>query len=146
MEFTVDNVQKDIKNRNTKQKAIILNCIKENVKEHITVDDVYELLKKNNHHVGQATIYRYLNQLESEGIVKKYSFMCKKGACFRYLGAKSKCKEHYHLMCDVCGEVKHIEDSSLQQLLDGLQKKHKFMINDTKTMFYGICKRCANAT
>jgi len=108
------------------------------------VDDVYEMLKKEKYPVGRATVYRYLNQLESEGLIKKYSFMQKKGACFRYLGEKSQCKEHYHLMCDICGKVRHIEEPRLQSLLRSIQAKHGFNIDDTKTMFYGTCSGCEN--
>ena len=143
-ECIVNSIQLDKKNRNTKQKALILDCLIENTHIHITVDDVCELLKARNAAVGRATVYRNLNQLESDGIVKKYTFMSKKGACFQYLGAQSICKEHYHLMCDKCGEVKHIEEHSIQKILHEIQTKYSFIINDTKTMFYGVCSRCSH--
>ena len=132
--------------RNTRQKALILECMKKNTHKHITVDDVYAILKEGEEPVGRATVYRYLNQLESEGMVKKYSFMQKKGACFRYLGEKSKCREHYHLVCDVCGKISHIEDDALEKSLKEIQQTHGFCIDDTKTMFYGTCKGCTDET
>ncbi len=138
------DANRDVISRNTKQKAMILSCIKENIHRHITVDDVYDLLKDNNNQVGKATIYRYLSQLEKEDCVKKYSFMNKKGACFRYLEEKSKCKEHYHLMCDICGIVMHFENNELQKALNIIQSNHNFEINDTKTVFYGMCRSCNN--
>lgn len=130
--------------RNTRQKALILECLQKNTHNHMTVDDVYAILKEGEEPVGRATVYRYLNQLESEGLVKKYSFMQKKGACFRYLGEKSKCHEHYHLVCDVCGKISHIEDDALEKRLKEIQQTHGFSIDDTKTMFYGTCKGCKN--
>lgn len=130
--------------RNTKQKSLILDCLKKNVHKHTSVDDVYDILKDCDCKVGRATIYRYLAQLENSGVVKKYSFLGKKSACFRYLDEKSKCREHYHLMCDICGKVRHVENEDLQLALDKLQQEHNFLINDTKTMFYGSCIGCAD--
>ena len=132
--------------RNTRQKALILECLQSNTHKHMTVDDVYAILKQGEEPVGRATVYRYLNQLENEGFVKKYCFMQKKGACFRYLGEKSKCREHYHLVCDICGKISHIEDEELQKRLQEIQQAHGFRIDDTKTIFYGTCKGCNDET
>ena len=130
--------------RNTKQRAIIMECLKYNTNTHITADDLYDILKSNDNKVGKATIYRYLAQLEKAGDVKKYDFLGKKGACYRYLCEASECREHYHMMCDMCGEVKHIENDKLQKVLSAIQKEQNFKINDVKTVFYGTCERCGN--
>lgn len=140
----MDNSKEQKTYRNTKQRCMILDCLKENVHAHTTAEDVYDLLKNNDNKVGRATVYRYLAQLESEGFVRKYSFIKKKGACFRYLGKESNCKDHYHLMCSICGTTKHFENSKLQGILGEINKKHDFLIDDTKTIFYGICERCKN--
>ena len=37
---------------------------------------------------------------------------------------------------------KHFENNELQTLLEKMQKDQNFIIDDTKTVFYGNCKRC----
>ena len=55
--------------RNTKQKDIILDILEHN-RIHPTMQEIYELAKKEDQNIGQATIYRNINKLvedESSG-------------------------------------------------------------------------------
>ena len=56
--------------RNTKQKELILKILDEN-RIHPTMQEIYELAKKEDQNIGQATIYRNINKLvEDESIIK----------------------------------------------------------------------------
>lgn len=55
----------------TKQKERILDLLKTCAGEHLTVSDLGKQLEENGTPVGTATIYRYLEQLTEEGVLRE---------------------------------------------------------------------------
>ncbi|MDD3241781.1 MAG: transcriptional repressor [Bacilli bacterium] len=121
---------------NTKQKEIILNYLKNNNKECITINEIYQKLNKE---VGKVTIYRYLEQLEKENIVNKYSLSNKESATYKFNGCLYN--NHIHLMCFKCEKIIHIDCKELEE---HIKKDHNFTPDMCKTTIYGICKECEN--
>lgn len=130
-------------NYNTKQKEHILNLLIENSSVHTTAGDIANYLRKQGTPVGIATIYRYLDQLAEDGIIRKYTIDNKTGACYQYMGEKSKCREHFHLKCLKCEKLFHVECSYLSELDKHILSHHEFTIDHTKTVLYGYCKECS---
>lgn len=127
---------------NTRQRDRINAYLQENSNRHITVDEIYDFFKENQHPIGVSTIYRYLDLLVDEGVVRK--FMVEKGspACYQYFGAVPHCHEHFHLKCDNCGKLFHVECSSLTQAAGEIEKSYGFKIDHAKTVLYGQCSHC----
>ena len=67
---------------NTKQKDTILNYLKKNEDKCLTINEIYSALVKDNN-IGLTTIYRFLNKLEEDNIIKKYTD--KKEATYQYI-------------------------------------------------------------
>ena len=67
---------------NTKQRQIILDYLIKN-DNHTTAADIERHLALCGKKVGMATIYRYLNKLSDEGVVRKFS--SESGACYQYI-------------------------------------------------------------
>mgnify|MGYP002508489816 CR=1 FL=1 len=44
--------------------------------------------------------------------------------------------------CTKCGTLYHVDCSSLLQIGEHLKEHHNFIIDHTKTVFYGICEKC----
>ena len=128
--------------RNTKQKNIILECIKEKSGEHMTAEDIADALKAKKMPVAKSTVYRYLGYLEEVGLVKKYIVSEQQPACYQYLGNDEKCMMHFHLMCQVCSQIEHFENDALQKNFESIKNKDGFFIDGRKTVFYGTCKLC----
>ena len=128
--------------RNTKQKEMILSCLKENSHTHVTAETVVEFLKSQNQSVGKATIYRYLTFLEEQGQVKKYLLPESHSSCYQFIGENSICNEHFHMMCDGCRKVVHFYNVALSNLVRQLNTENEFVLNDCKTVFHGLCKEC----
>ena len=58
--------------RNTKQKEIILDILKDKENMfHPTAGDLVKLVLDSNPSIGQATVYRNINKLVDEGILLK---------------------------------------------------------------------------
>lgn len=131
-----------VKKRNTKQKEIIINFLKENKDRHLTAEDILLELRKQSEEISQATIYRNLSELVKEGELRKYISDVAKKACFQYVDNVNKCSKHYHLICDECGSIIHFEGTELQKLKDKILNQNKFEVNLEKVVLYGKCEKC----
>ena len=100
----------------TKQKERILDLLKTCAGEHLTVSDLGKQLEENGTPVGTATIYRYLEQLTEEGVLRKYILDGKSSACYQYLGEHATCQEHFHLKCLSCGTLFHVQCTFLDEM------------------------------
>lgn len=132
------------KNYKTKQKEEILNYLKSVKNYHTTVQQISKHLQDLNTPVGVTTIYRHLETLVSEGIVKKYVLDGISGACFQYSEEDEFENTHFHFKCNGCGELIHFECKELEKLHIHLLNEHQMNIDLCKTIYYGICKECSN--
>lgn len=126
---------------NTKQKGLILDALKKS-QTHITADELIDMLKASSEKVSRATVYRYLKELEENGKVKKYALGEKNCSCYRYVDENSDCHEHYHLMCEGCGKLEHIESDVIKNFAENAKQIFGFEIDEGRTVFYGKCKNC----
>ena len=128
--------------RNTRSKTLILQSLEALGGKHITAEELFDMLKEKNTPVAKSTLYRFLSQLEQDGLVKKYFVGEKACACYQFLGNNSDCHEHFHLLCRQCGEITHFENSSLEKLIKALDSANDFSIDIKDSPFYGTCKTC----
>ena len=128
---------------NTKQKAVILNILQQNP-NHVTAEEIISLASSSEEKVGRATVYRFLRELEQAGKVRKYSLGEKNIAYYQYTGDDSSCHGHYHLMCNSCGALEHLDHSIAEAFAKSALESYGFEIDCSKTVFYGKCKKCAN--
>lgn len=127
---------------NTKQKENILAFLKSSGDCHKNVREISDYLASNGTPVGTATIYRQLEKLMAEGLVRKFTVDDKTGACFQYTGRDGGCDEHYHLKCTKCGKLIHLSCDYLSGMSEHILKNHGFVVNSSRTVFYGICREC----
>ncbi|NLO40117.1 MAG: transcriptional repressor [Ruminiclostridium sp.] len=125
----------------TKQRKAVLDIVMEHDGEHLSSQEIYELVKQRCPDVGVATVYRTLPVLEELGYV--YAVDLEDG-CTRYeLQKKEQIHRHHHLLCESCGKVTEVEDDLLDEIEDKVFSKYGFTIKDHKVKFYGVCKDCA---
>ena len=128
----------------TKQQDLLLSYLKEVQGQHFTADDVRYHFEKKNISIGIATIYRQLEKLVAEGKIQKYFIDEHSAACFEYSGDNCRAEEaHFHLKCEKCGKLIHLECDDLEELGLHLKKEHGFSLNPFRTVFYGVCGDCA---
>ena len=110
--------------------------------KHITAGDVCEYFKNTGRPMGVATVYRQLEKMVDEGIVTKYSIDANTPACFEYMGSHldDTC---YHCKCQSCGKLIHMHCDELPELQKHILEHHGFAIDPMRTIFFGICKECA---
>ena len=121
--------------RYSKQRELILNAVLNN-KVHPTADIVYNFLKEDNPELRLETVYRNLNFLAENNMLKKISEP-NGSDCFDVT-----LTDHQHLVCIKCGEVSDICIPELSVIEKKISDKTGFSINTSSLAFEGICKKC----
>lgn len=126
----------------TSQRKAILNVIMDNIEEHLSCDEIYQMVIKESPDLGIATVYRTLQLFEKLGIVYKLNF---DDGCSRYeLISGGEGHQHHHLICMNCGKVIEVKLDLLESLEEAIEKEEKFTIVDHNVKFYGYCGECKN--
>lgn len=127
---------------NTRQKEKLLSYLISNKDEHTNVAGISAYLAAEGTPVGTATIYRQLDRLVDQGLVRRYSIDGKTGACYQYVDSDAGCHQHFHLKCKNCGRLIHTDCDHLSEINEHMLQHHGFTVDSSMTVFYGICADC----
>ena len=108
-----------------------------NSKNHPTVEEIYEEVKKMYPYVSLATVYRTLETLEKIGLVRKVCFW---GNSARY---DANISEHHHLICEICGKI---EDINIDEKLSIPENLNEYKTTSYSINIYGVCPECQAKT
>lgn len=126
---------------NTKQREKILKYLKENRDSNITADEILKYFKTAGDNIGKSTVYRFLNDLTSQNIIRKYTIEGQNCSYYQFIEGKN-CEEHYHLKCEKCNKIIHLDCNEFNRIQKHIYKEHSFKLDSIKTVLYGICKDC----
>lgn len=126
----------------TKQREAILEYLIANKHKHIKAEEILDYCRENGNSVGKATVYRYLDKLVEENVIRKFTIDGVSSACYQYGTDDECCNEHYHFKCMKCGDLFHISCDFMNEISEHVMKEHNFIIDSRKTVFYGICGKC----
>lgn len=129
----------------TKQGTQLLDYLARHAGEHLTAAELLRALEKNGTPMGAATVYRQLEKLAAQGLVRRYTLDDRGSACYQYVDAHEDvhCGTHFHLKCTMCGRLFHIDCGHLDGIAAHVQTDHGFRIDPSRTVFYGRCAGCA---
>lgn len=126
----------------TKQREFIEQYLQNSGSKHVTAEDILTFLKEQDTPVSKATVYRYLDKMLEQGLIRKYTVEEGMGACYQYVTDHAGCKEHFHLKCNKCGKLFHVSCDWMNQMQAHVFEEHGFVIDNSKTVFYGLCREC----
>lgn len=106
--------------------------------QHLSAEDVAELLRAGGASAGTATIYRTLEVLVRSGLVVERDF----GEGFKRYEASRGIPHHEHLLCTVCGRVTEFRDERLERMTTLLAEAHDFSRQRHRLVIYGLCGDC----
>lgn len=129
------------KKYHTRQKELILECMKEHARTYLTIHEIEDIIKAKEQKIGLTTIYRNLDKLTDERKLIKASIEGYSGNCYRYIPEEER--NLFSLKCEDCGSVVNIKCPELAYLCSHVVEEHHVKINPVKTMFYGKCEDCS---
>ncbi len=131
----------------TRQRERMLTYIKSMPGQHFTAADVRRHFQDTESPIGTTTVYRQLEKLVEEGLLKKYVIDECSSACFEYVDPAQYCHSSpcYHCKCEKCGKLIHMDCHEMADLQVHFMDHHHFKINPLRTVFYGLCEECLNS-
>ena len=126
----------------TKNRDIMLSYMKANRDRTVYVTDIHQYMKSQGVNVNLTTIYRFLDKLQEEHQVLKYT--ADKGECagFQYVGEGNSCEEHLHVKCTGCGRVIHLDCRFMDEIRGHLKDHHNFQLQCNGSSLFGLCEEC----
>lgn len=130
-----------VKSYNTKARKYILDFLEKNTDVTVSATDIYGYVTSKDESINRATVYRYLNKLEEEKRVIKFSEAPSKKAVYQIV-KNHGCEGHLHIKCVKCGKLLHLDCGFMDELMEHLSQKHEFSLECSGSILYGICKEC----
>ncbi|MEO6904046.1 MAG: transcriptional repressor [Bacteroidia bacterium] len=117
----------------TPQRVAILNAIAK-LKNHPTAENIIDFIKKNHPNVATATVYKVLDVLVANELIKKVKT---EKDVMRY---DAIIENHHHLYCSESDRIEDYVDDELNKMIEKYFSKKKikdFQINDIKLQIIG---------
>jgi len=122
--------------RLTPQRMMILSAI-ENSDNHISAEEIYAQIVAKYPNVNISTVYRTLELLKQLGLVTETDLG---EGRVRYHPAEKG--HHHHLVCQKCGAIINIDESTLARLQDVLLNRYDFSAELKHVAIFGLCANC----
>ncbi len=119
----------------SRQREVILQTLKSNV-VHPTAEYLYAILKEKEPNISLATLYRNLNQLAENDIIKKIDGL-EPSSHFDH-----NTHEHYHFICEKCKRVYDISADVAPDVIRKTEENTGFLVKKHDIVFSGLCKDC----
>ena len=103
---------------------------------HPTADWIYSQLKGEFPNLSLGTVYRNLNVLMEQGLIRKIDF----GSTYDRFDANTG--PHYHFICEECGAILDLELPVDRSLEERVNAATPYTARRHRIEFYGICDRC----
>ena len=106
---------------------------------HLTAEEIATRLQEGpGEDVNLASIYRALSLLEELEVVRASRL----GSAGSTTWEVAHPDEHFHLICDHCGVVRHHEGSLVSQIQSHLSTGHDFEVSSVELVVTGRCAAC----
>jgi len=122
--------------RLTPQRIMVLSAI-EDSDDHISAEEIYAQIVVKYPQVNISTVYRTLELLKRLGLVTETDLG---GGRVRYHSAEKG--HHHHLVCQKCGTIIDIDESTLARLQDVLLHRYNFSAELRHVAIFGLCEKC----
>ena len=126
--------------KRTDQRDLILDVFLD-TEGHVSVEDLYELVKKKDTTVGFTTVYRTMKLMAEAGLAHEVRFIDGRA---RYEHEYNH-QHHDHLICTVCNAIIEFYSPEIEKLQDEIARQYKFKIRDHSHRIFGICASCQQA-
>jgi len=120
----------------THPRTVILKLLETSEKQHLSAEDIYQILRDKGDSIGLATIYRVLTQFEAAGLVIRHQFEGTQAVFELDSG-----EHHDHMVCLKTGKIIEFHDEIIEQRQREIAKEHGFELSEHCLVLYGEFKQ-----
>ena len=135
-EIFLEHIQKEGLRR-TAQRDLILEIFLR-TEEHLTSEDLYWIVQKEDPSLGHTTVYRTLKLLTDAGLAREVRF----GDNKTYYEHHYNHAHHDHMICTECGKVIEFFSEELEAAQDAMSDKYNFKPTHHSLRIWGLCEEC----
>ena len=121
----------------TKQRRIVLKIFLE-CKNHVSVEELYNVVLKTEPKIGLATVYRTLALLTKSGLALEMDF----GDGQKRYESSYKSVHHDHMVCTECGKILEFNHPLIEKYQEEVAMQKNFKITSHKLDLFGLCQDC----
>ncbi len=105
---------------------------------HLTADDLFDLIRREDQRISRATVYRALQWMVDAGIARKVDFG---EGRFRFEHSYRH-PRHFHLICKSCNRSFEFLSSDIEALLEEVAAARNFAPRQSVLQIHGTCEEC----
>jgi Fur family ferric uptake transcriptional regulator len=105
---------------------------------HLSADDLVDLIRRDDHRISRATVYRTLQWMVDAGIARKVDFG---EGRFRFEHSYRQ-PRHFHLICKTCHRSFEFLSSDIEGLVEEVAAARGFTASQSVVQIYGTCEEC----
>lgn len=125
--------------RRSKKRDALLEIVR-STENHPSADWIYQRLREQYPDVSLGTVYRNLNQLAEEGLIKRVGVINGQERFDCMLGP------HAHFICNCCGTMLDLPDCVPDSQTEALSMKYGFVEQSYEFNIRGLCRDCVSKT
>jgi Fur family transcriptional regulator, ferric uptake regulator len=119
----------------TRSQQRVLELLQE-LNQAIAAQDIYVKLRHQGQTMGLATVYRSLEALKTQGLIKGIN-LANGEAIYSLMPS-----DRHHLNCLNCKALIQIDSCPLHNLNSSLEQSYSFKIQYHTLEFFGLCANC----
>lgn len=123
------------KSRITRQRQVILEELRK-TRSHPTANEIYETVRSRLPRISLGTVYRNLEILSKDGIIRKLELGNDQKRFDGELGG------HYHVRCIKCGCLDDISPRPILDIEDAFRNVCGYQITGHQLVLTGLCPSC----
>jgi Fur family ferric uptake transcriptional regulator len=124
--------------KHTDQRDTILRTFLD-TRDHLSTDELYRLVRKQDERIGFTTVYRTLKLLVECGLASEVAF---NDGIARYEHQYNR-RNHHHVVCTQCGSSVEFFSGDIERIEREVGRKYKFLSTRHSFQIYGVCENCA---
>lgn len=124
--------------RRTAQRDLIMEIFLR-TEEHLTSEDLYWHVQREDPSVGHTTVYRTLKLLTEAGLAREVRF----GDNKTYYEHHYNHEHHDHMICTECGLVIEFFSQDIESLQEQMAEKFDFRPTHHSLRMWGVCAACS---
>jgi Fur family ferric uptake transcriptional regulator len=132
----VDRVRPPGTKRSSKRDLILNVFLRQ--EGHLSADDLVDLLRREDHRISRATVYRTLQWMVDAGIARKVDFG---EGRFRFEHSYRH-PRHFHLICKACNRSFEFLSSDIEGIIEEIAAARNFTQRQSVLQIYGTCEEC----